>query len=528
MLKAIRIENLRSLKDTGFIELKPLNILLGANSSGKSTFLRSFPLLTQSVRKELRGPISWFDDSLVDFGDYNTAYNRYAQKDDRIRFSFKLEYPFLRRRLPRFIDDQTTPSMLKKMGTVSFTMSLANDSKGTYIDKLIVKDDYNVCIVRIDSRNEPLVFTINGIKIATSYKWNWDFYTYTSFLPHIIPQKGMTSNEGERFEYVLRHITYDILRKYCSSSLKNTKAFDTLIEHWSPNPQEFLEHMKLQNYLRRLKKNVQPWMVDDANFKEIYSYVSLYFYNQLLKNIDNEISNFFIRTSYIAPMRAEGSRYYRSQGLQVKDIDPYGKNLEEFIASLTPVQRTDYNTYVSRILKVNINIRNTANYNSLVIGTGNESFNITDVGFGYSQIIPIITKLWFSDYKRRKGNRLIYSLRFPSANTDLVTAIEQPELHLHPAYQAKIADVFMSLLNSFTEEDDDQYKLLVETHSPTIINRIGRRIREGKFLAKNVNIILFQKDIENKNSQVSQTSYDSNGQIQNWPYGFFDPDDDEF
>lgn len=288
MLKAIRIENLRSLKDTGFIELKPLNILLGANSSGKSTFLRSFPLLTQSVRKELRGPISWFDDSLVDFGDYNTAYNRYAQKDDRIRFSFKLEYPFLRRRLPRFIDDQTTPSMLKKMGTVSFTMSLANDSKGTYIDKLIVKDNYNVCIVRIDSRNEPLVFTINGIKIATSYKWNWDFYTYTSFLPHIIPQKGMTSNEGERFEYVLRHITYDILRKYCSSSLKNTKAFDTLIEHWSPNPQEFLEHMKLQNYLRRLKKNVQPWMVDDANFKEIYSYVSLYFYNQLLKNIDNE------------------------------------------------------------------------------------------------------------------------------------------------------------------------------------------------------------------------------------------------
>lgn len=133
-----------------------------------------------------------------------------------------------------------------------------------------------------------------------------------------------------------------------------------------------------------------------------------------------------------------------------------------------------------------------------------------------------------SDYKRRKGNRFTYSLRFPSANTDLVTAIEQPELHLHPAYQAKIADVFMSLLNSFTEEDDDQYKLLVETHSPTIINRIGRRIREGKFMAKNVNIILFQKDIENKNSQVSQTSYDSNGQIQNWPYGFFDPDDDEF
>lgn len=98
MLKSIKIENLRSLKDTGYIELKPLNILLGANSSGKSTFLRSFPLLTQSVRKELRGPISWFDDSLVDFGDYNTAFNKYAEKDDTIKFSFCLKPPYQNRR----------------------------------------------------------------------------------------------------------------------------------------------------------------------------------------------------------------------------------------------------------------------------------------------------------------------------------------------------------------------------------------------------------------------------------------------
>ena len=73
MIDAIRIENLRSLKDTGFIKLKKLNILLGSNSSGKSTFLRSFPLFAQSVKKNLRGPISWFDDSMVDFGNYETA-----------------------------------------------------------------------------------------------------------------------------------------------------------------------------------------------------------------------------------------------------------------------------------------------------------------------------------------------------------------------------------------------------------------------------------------------------------------------
>ena len=79
MIKYIRIENLRSLKDTGFVELRPLTLLLGANSSGKSTFLRSFPLFTQSVNKKLRGALSWFDDSLVDFGDYDTAINNQAK-----------------------------------------------------------------------------------------------------------------------------------------------------------------------------------------------------------------------------------------------------------------------------------------------------------------------------------------------------------------------------------------------------------------------------------------------------------------
>ena len=92
MIKAVRIQNLRSLKDTGYIQIKPLTILLGTNSSGKSTFLRSFLLFTQSVNKRLRGPISWFDDALVDFGDFYTALNAEAKENGApIRFSFRVE-----------------------------------------------------------------------------------------------------------------------------------------------------------------------------------------------------------------------------------------------------------------------------------------------------------------------------------------------------------------------------------------------------------------------------------------------------
>lgn len=93
MITHIRIQNLRSLLDTGFIEIKPLTILLGANSSGKSTFLRSFPLFTQSVSKSLREPISWFDDAYVDFGDYDTAKSKLAPEGEGIMFSYKIQTP---------------------------------------------------------------------------------------------------------------------------------------------------------------------------------------------------------------------------------------------------------------------------------------------------------------------------------------------------------------------------------------------------------------------------------------------------
>lgn len=55
-MKSIEIKNMRCLKDTGIIELPPITILVGENSSGKSTFLRSFPLLKQSFRKRKMAP----------------------------------------------------------------------------------------------------------------------------------------------------------------------------------------------------------------------------------------------------------------------------------------------------------------------------------------------------------------------------------------------------------------------------------------------------------------------------------------
>ncbi|WP_404801418.1 AAA family ATPase, partial [Aeromonas media] len=39
-MKSIRIKNLRCFEDTGYIDIKPINLLVGLNSTGKSSFAR--------------------------------------------------------------------------------------------------------------------------------------------------------------------------------------------------------------------------------------------------------------------------------------------------------------------------------------------------------------------------------------------------------------------------------------------------------------------------------------------------------
>ncbi|MBK7918403.1 MAG: AAA family ATPase [Chloroflexi bacterium] len=89
-MQEINIQNLRCLEDTGKIELKPITVLLGQNSSGKSTFLRFFPLLRQSAESTTKGPILWYG-GLTDFGSFSAALNRYSMKQV-IKFGFHFPY----------------------------------------------------------------------------------------------------------------------------------------------------------------------------------------------------------------------------------------------------------------------------------------------------------------------------------------------------------------------------------------------------------------------------------------------------
>jgi len=128
-----------------------------------------------------------------------------------------------------------------------------------------------------------------------------------------------------------------------------------------------------------------------------------------------------------------------------------------------------------------------------------------DVGTGISQVLPVIVSaLYF-----KKG----------------IVAIEQPELHIHPAFQVALGDLFIRQ----TKEHRD-LKFLLETHSEHLLLRMLRRIRETSenelppgtkpLLPEDLAIYFVEKD-EN-GIVISSIHVDEEGDfIDHWPQGFF-------
>src|ERR1035441_232825 len=87
----IRVANLRCLTDSTLIEIKPISLLVGANSSGKSTFLRVFPLLKQSHEMRTLGGLV-LNEGDVNFGFFHEAIHKDADPQE-----LKLEFEFTAR-----------------------------------------------------------------------------------------------------------------------------------------------------------------------------------------------------------------------------------------------------------------------------------------------------------------------------------------------------------------------------------------------------------------------------------------------
>lgn len=110
---------------------------------------------------------------------------------------------------------------------------------------------------------------------------------------------------------------------------------------------------------------------------------------------------------------------------------------------------------------------------------------ITNVGYGVSQVMPLIVEIITSK--------------------DSVFAIQQPEVHLHPKAQAAFGEFI------FNSAIENKNKFIVETHSDYTINRFRYKMFQTKENNKISGQVLF---FERKNNRTNATSivFSENGQ----------------
>ncbi len=120
------------------------------------------------------------------------------------------------------------------------------------------------------------------------------------------------------------------------------------------------------------------------------------------------------------------------------------------------------------------------------------------VGYGLTHILPIITACL-------------------AAEPGDVLAIENPEVHLHPAGQALIGRFLAATAAAGAQ-------VLLETHSDHVLNGVRRAVKDGVLSAPSVSIHFFNRrpDRDDAAPQIVSPSVDANGNLDVWPRGFFD------
>ena len=118
---------------------------------------------------------------------------------------------------------------------------------------------------------------------------------------------------------------------------------------------------------------------------------------------------------------------------------------------------------------------------------------LTDVGFGVSQVLPVVTLLYY-------------------VPENATVVLEQPEIHLHPLAQANLADVIINVAQR------RNIQVILESHSEHLLLRLQRRIAEEIVASEDVKLYFCHS--EDRTARATPLKLDLFGNIENWPDNF--------
>jgi len=434
MITSLRIKGFKSWADTGELKLAPLTGLFGTNSSGKTSILQALLVLKQTAESSDRTRVLHTGDekSPVDLGTYYDVVHKHETGETPVNISASWCLP-----KPLKIRDPE-----KKAGA--------------------------------------FLLDVNDI----------------AFNVDVIDQGGP----------VVREFAY---------SLSGGKRFG--MELAGDDSPDAKRRYKLVSEGHDAKRTPgRPWPLPDP--VKCYGFpdeaVGYYQNTGFLPSFALAFENMCESMAYLGPLREFPRRSYLATGERPADV---GRRGELAVAALLASQAAGTKislgkgkprpTVEERIAEWLKELGLIHSFSLKKIGKNRRDYEvrvrrsalsaevlITDVGFGVSQILPVLVLCYYVPKKS-------------------IILLEQPEIHLHPAVQAGLADVLIDAVKT------RNLQIVVESHSEHLLRRLQRRIAEKNIAASDTALYFCRS--ENGASQAERLDVDMLGNIRNWPEGFF-------
>ncbi|WKZ70021.1 MAG: AAA family ATPase [Melioribacteraceae bacterium] len=560
MIKTIHITNFKGIKDTVSLELKPITLLFGPNSAGKSSIIQAIHFLKEILERKNYDPRNTaYGGKALNLGGFRNLVHGH---DEKLTVELAIELDLSKIDLPgaqetgfeEELDYPSYPRFSEKSDSCKLTIHVKwleqlERVEATYY-RLEINDEL-LASISLDYTNPKNVFAyFNEVNIDHSI--DIDRYKieeprgllFSSLLGQsegvvrlniesprsVIPdwQNGIVFNDDQFISgdevtdwFGEEENAFDLIDNYSSMMQLVCQVMTGVGKQVLFELDKFryigpIREIPSRNFDAHFKGEIERWADGLAAWDLIYT-----------KQISVESINKWLSRFKIGYMLSNEEYLYLSQ----KQLTSLGEDIKHQLIDLVlnateesdldlPLLKQGFSFELSNSLSEKIeNIFSSLKYKKdiptrdefyLVDQKTNLTLKPHDIGVGISQVLPVIV------------GALIQN--------ESILAIEQPELHLHPAIQVELADLFISRVN---EKADVIY--LIETHSEHLMLRFLRRIEETyknkikeeklKLVPHKINVFVIPEEIPMKGYSLP---IDKTGEFEKeWPNGFFEEREEE-
>ena len=550
-IRSISIDNFKSYATLQTIKIADLSILLGANSSGKSTAIQTLLALKQTMECNSREIELLLSGRYVALGEFDDViYDK-----SRNEFSIGIDFECVK-------NNETTDS--KDSYSIKWYFEKAEDKFQALLSKIAVSyEDKNVVFERkalnkyqmfVDDEATPIFVFIRNLKLTGDFFLRYDMKFNKLFADFINDMKAIVEGKKCRKiasnELVSPRIVPDFFMSMLGDNLNTDDKQDIEAERLAELLVDLIEKYSFyQNPLgseylgisREMKKNCMLAIVKTADkhskFQTVYekhkNIYENYIQNNkvevsdytgeeqisrfLLMNVNNENENSIIdayhwvrnfydifeeiiaRLFFVGPIRENPKGLYSIGFEQVpKYVGPTGSNFASVLlhenkekSYILPYDEeekmflwdalNEWASHLNIASAVTVAHATSFGIKVSVSDTQNKTADIMNVGIGTSQVLPVLITGLLSE----ENETLVF---------------EQPELHLHPFSQSRLADFFVALIKRGR-------KIIIETHSEAFLLRMRYHILKENCDKEAVSINFFQNKQGTKVTSCNISGY---------------------